>query len=83
MSGFFAGGHVADLILIVMAVEAAWLLWRKRPPLEVLLTLGPGACLMLALRAALVGCDWPWIALPLTAAFPLHLLDLARRRPPP
>lgn len=85
MSGFFASGHVADLILAVMAVEAAWLLLRPgaRWPadwVDVLLALGPGACLVLALRGALTGTDWRWIALALAASFPLHLLDVQRRR---
>lgn len=85
MSGFFASGHVVDLILIVMAVEATWLFRlperRTRAGLvDVILGFGPGVCLLLALRAALVGADWPWVAVALTASFPLHLLDLRRRR---
>jgi hypothetical protein len=41
----------------------------------------PGAFLVLALRAALTGAAWPWIALPLALAFPAHLADLAGREP--
>lgn len=84
MSDFFARGHVVDLILIVMAVELVWLMARHRKgPVnrvaDILLSFAPGVCLLLALRAALVGADWTWIALALTASFPLHLLDLRRR----
>lgn len=50
--------------------------WRAR---DAALRLLPGALMMLALRAALTGATWPWIALPLAASFPLHLADLARR----
>jgi hypothetical protein len=39
----------------------------------------PAAMMMLALRGALTGAEWRWIALPLAAAFPIHMLDLARR----
>jgi len=39
----------------------------------------PGAMLVLALRAALSGGAWPWIAVFLFLALPLHLLDLTRR----
>ena len=39
----------------------------------------PGLMLMLALRAALVGAEWPWIALYLSGAFVGHLADLYRR----
>lgn len=85
MSAFFSSGHVVDLIVIVMALEFIWLLRGKRVrtwPRVLDLALGflPGICLLLALRAALVGADWPWVALALTASFPAHLLDLHRRQ---
>jgi len=84
MSDFFARGHVVDLILIIMALEAAWLLARRHKGspgriADIVLAFAPGVCLLLALRAALTGADWPWVALALTASFPLHLLDLRRR----
>ena len=43
------------------------------------LRLLPGALMMLALRAALTGMGWPWIALALAASFPAHLADISRR----
>lgn len=84
MSAFFTSGHVVDLILVIMALEAAWLLSRRSPGrpgrvVDILLSFAPGVCLLLALRAALVGADWPYVALALSASFPLHLLDLRRR----
>jgi hypothetical protein len=36
--------------------------------------------LLLALRAALTGAGAIWVAAFLTASFPIHLIDLARRR---
>lgn len=85
MSGFFASGHAVDLILAVLVAEAVFLMtrgWRGRrwSALEVLLALGPGACLLLAVRGALTGAEWPLIALALAASFPLHLADVIRRR---
>jgi hypothetical protein len=85
MEALFVSGSVADLVLAVMLLEAGWLLFRperrvRARPLDVLLVLGPGACLTLALRGALTNADWRWIALALTASLPLHLLDLQRRR---
>lgn len=85
-AAFFSSGHVVDLILIVITLEAIWLLRRRearttRRIIDVALALAPGVCLLLALRAALVGADWPWIALALAASFPVHLLDLQRRSP--
>lgn len=64
-----------------MAGELAWLIsagrWRVA---EALLRLAPGALMIVALRAALTGREWPWIALPLLLSFPVHLADLARRQ---
>ena len=90
VAGLFSSGHVVDLILLVMAGE--WLLILARAPSErraaagatSLLALAPGACLSLALRAALTGAAWPWVAVWLAAALPLHLADMAgRARPGP
>jgi len=79
LAPFFASGHAADLVLSVLVLEALLLLRAGRPAIDVALLLLPGACMMLSLRAALVGASWPWIALPLAASFPVHLADLVRR----
>lgn len=76
----FAHGHAADIVLAVMAIEFVWLTARRHwPAQDAALRLLPGAAMMLALRAALVGASWPWIAAPLALAFPCHLADLRRR----
>lgn len=68
------------MILAVLLLEAMWLTrvrgWRGG---DVALRLLPGALMLLALRAALTGLAWPWIALTLAASFPVHLANLARR----
>lgn len=76
---FFASGHAADLVLIVLAGEFAWLVMRGGKALDVALALGPAVFIILALRGALTGADWPLIALPLALSFPVHIADLARR----
>ena len=80
MEWLFASGHAADLILGVLGLEAVWLRavrgWRWS---AILGLLGPAALIVLGLRAALVGADWWWIALPLGLSLPLHLLDLRAR----
>ena len=80
MEWLFASGHAADLILGVLGIEAAWLRlgkgWRWS---AIAALLGPGALMMLGLRAALTGAAWWWIALPLAASLPLHLIDLRAR----
>lgn len=80
MEWLFASGHAADLILGVLAAEAVWLRWARGWGWGAVLgLLGPGALMMLGLRAALTGADWWWIALPLGLSLPLHLYDLAGR----
>ena len=84
MAEFFASGRAVDLVLLVLAAEFGWLVLRRRPGRAGLadraLALAPGACLLLALRGALVGAPWPWIAAALAASFPVHVADLKRRR---
>lgn len=85
MADFFASGRVADLLLAVLALEGAALAAYRRltgrgPGLRRLAPfLVAGGCLALALRGALVGAGWPWIALALLGALVAHLADLALR----
>jgi hypothetical protein len=76
---FFHSGRAADLVLLFMAIEFV-VLSRRRAMVDVLFAIAPGACLILALRAALTGSNWIWIAAPLAVSLPFHLADLARRR---
>lgn len=77
----YAEGHAVDLILAILLVEAVWLTrargWTPRAAAFALL---PGAMLLLALRAALLGMAWPWVALALMLSFPAHLADILSRR---
>lgn len=83
--GLFNSGIVVDIALAVIALEFAILLARapkedrKARAVALVLALGPGACLMLALRAALTGGHLVWVAIWLAASLPLHIADLARR----
>lgn len=85
MTWLFASGHVADLVLGVLAMEAALLLaFRRRTgrgptPRAILGIVLPGVALVLALRLALTGAWWGWIGLVLGAAFLAHLFDLSQR----
>jgi hypothetical protein len=81
----FASGRIVDLALGLVLVEAVVLLAIRRrtghgvAPAELAAFLLAGACLMLALRAALVGADWSWVALWLLGALLAHLADLGLR----
>jgi hypothetical protein len=85
LASLFLTPHLVDLILTFTAVEAAalalWHRWTGRglSPAAIGLMLLPGICLMLALRAALVGSAWPWVPAALAAALVAHLADLRNR----
>lgn len=73
----FAQGHAIDLILLVLGIEFIVLVHRQRwSARAATLRLLPGALMVLAVRAAVTGAGWPWIALALTASLPVHLADL-------
>lgn len=80
MTEFFTSGHAVDVVLAVLVLEGLVLIWRGRRAINVFAALVPAVLMMIASRAALTGASWPWIAIPLAAAFPVHLLDLRLRR---
>lgn len=75
MAELFLTGRIVDLILGVMVIEAI-IIGRRADIVAMLL---PGACLLLALRAALVGADWTLIALLLAGSFLAHIVYVLRR----
>jgi hypothetical protein len=85
MQALFDSGRAADLVLAALTLEALglWALARfagRGPGLAPLLPfLLAGAAFALALRAALTGAGWAFVALPLLAAFAAHVWDIARR----
>ncbi len=79
MADFFTSGHAVDVVLAVIILESVWLLWRGWRLSDAALLLLPAVLMLIALRGALVGADWPWIAVPLALSFPVHLIDLSRR----
>jgi hypothetical protein len=87
LSAFFASGLATDLVIAVLVVEVVVIaLWRRRHGqsarlANLIAAALPGLCLVMALRAALIGGDWTVVALWLAASFPAHLVDLWRRPP--
>jgi hypothetical protein len=79
VAAFFASGHAADLIILILAAELVVLAIGRRWAVAAGAVM-PGMLLAIALRFALTGAAWPWIATPLALAFPFHVADLARRR---
>jgi hypothetical protein len=66
-------------VLAVLATEWLWLGRRWGWPAATWRLL-PGALMIVALRLALTGADWWWIALALGLSFPPHLIDVSRGR---
>jgi hypothetical protein len=85
VSEAFSSGLVVDLVLALVVFEAGVLAWYRRrhgrgvPVGEMLAFLAAGACLLLALRAALVGASWTWVAAALAGAGAAHVADLSLR----
>lgn len=85
MSDAFADGRIVDLILALVAMELVVLgigaLRSGRASLlpGLVANLLAGAFLLAALRCALTGAAWPWIALWLLAALGAHAGDLLAR----
>ena len=85
MEGFVSSGRIADMILVALAIEllvVGFYLWRKGAGL-MLVSLAAsslaGGAIVLALRAALQGAGWPFVAIYLAAALLAHMADLALR----
>jgi hypothetical protein len=78
-------GQIVDVILAILLLEVLLLLLyrrlRRRGPTygAVIANALSGACLLLALRAALAGADPPSIAVWLVGALVAHLADLRCR----
>jgi hypothetical protein len=85
MEQLFASGRIIDLILLIMLAEYLTLRLylgrgaRGSALSSIALYLLSGAFLLLALRMALTGGSWIWIACCLAAAGAWHALDLRRR----
>ncbi|AWN45748.1 hypothetical protein DK419_04970 [Methylobacterium terrae] len=80
MPDLLTSGHIVDAALLIVAAEAGLLvLWRRRSGPgrgALLVNLASGACLMLALRAVLVGAPGYWLAAALAGAGAAHVADL-------
>jgi hypothetical protein len=85
MSELFESGRIIDMLLVLLVMEAASL-WAYRrisgrgvPSRPLAANLIAGACLLLALRAALTGSGWQGIGGWLAASLIAHLEDLRLR----
>jgi hypothetical protein len=84
MATWLSDGRAIDLLLVLIAIEAAVLLLvARRPPAvavsDWLYCLLAGSLLLVALRLALAQLSWHWIALSLALAGLAHIADVRRR----
>ena len=86
IEGLLAHGRVIDLALSVLGLELLLVLGARRQlagrglgPLDLVGQLLAGGFLLLAFRLVLTGAEPVWVLLALTASFPAHLFDVARR----
>lgn len=85
MEGFFTSGYIANVILVLIALEiagAAWWFWRKGETLQIFSFAAnglAGASLVLALRAALQQAGWLFVAIYLLGGLLAHAADVALR----
>ena len=85
VTALFTTGVIADVMLAFMVLEAMFLIGyrlktgRGLTPSAVFWVLLPGTCLVLAMRAALVGASWQWVALAVSISLVAHLGDLRQR----
>ena len=85
MNEWFASGRVIDAILLLVALEFLLLAALRRrtgpglAPAAMVWNLLAGTGLLLALRGALTGSGWPWIAGWLVTGLLAHAADLATR----
>lgn len=85
MQELFASGRIIDIIAALVLVELALIAvhhavtGRGPDPRAILANLAAGLSLMLAVRAALVGAEWTWVAACLLAALIAHIADIASR----
>lgn len=87
MQGFIESGAIVDFMLVFVALElGALLLYRQlrgggiAAP-QLIANIGAGTSLMLALRCALLGAAWYWLASALIGALVFHSVDLLLRWP--
>ena len=87
MGSWIASGRLVEIILVLTVVEWLGFAIRYRitgrgpDPLRLGPNLLAGFCLLLALRAALLGEGWEWVAAALTGALMAHVTDIALRWP--
>lgn len=81
LEALVTSGRIVDIALLVLAAEVVAIqLYRRRtgggiPLVPMLMNLGAGGSIMLALRAALTDSGWTWVAVFLVTSLVFHVAD--------
>lgn len=85
MTELFPDVRFVDAVLLLLLAECVLLMWwshrtgRGPAPSGLIANLLSGAGLLLAMRLAMSGVGWPWLAIPLLGSGLAHALDLRER----
>ena len=85
LSELILSGRIIDIVLVVLFLElvVVSVLYRARgngiPPYPLMVNIGAGGSLALAIKASLTGAGWQWIAFWLVASLIFHVLDVGAR----
>ena len=85
LENIIMSGRIVEVMLVFIVLEIVFVeVYRRRrgggvSTVPLLVNIGAGGSLMLALRAALTDAGWQWIAAYLLAALAFHVADLAIR----
>ena len=85
LAQFFSSGRAVDLAIAITVMEGVVLAFYHRvtgrgvAPKQYVLNVMSGLCLMLALRLAMTGSAWLWVALSLSMSGVIHAVDMASR----
>lgn len=85
LEDLITSGRIVDIMIAFVVVEVVLLLVYERAtgrgvaPYSLLVNVGAGGSLMLALRAVFSGSNWALIAACLVAALVFHTLDIVQR----
>ena len=78
-------GRIVDIMIVFIVIEIVLVEISRRMrgrgvgTLPLLVNIGAGGSLMLALRAALTGSGWQWVAVFLVSSLVFHVADLRVR----
>ena len=85
LSELILSGRIIDIVLVVLLLELiiVSMLYRARgtgvPPYPLMVNIGAGGSLALAIKASLTGAGWQWIAVWLMTSLVFHVLAVNTR----